>query len=74
MSTIPCEMGTQETPRYLSARDVGRIAGLSERTIHRCEERGTLIPHHRTPGGFRRYLPEDVERFVASLRTAGCDV
>ncbi len=48
-------------------RQIGEVAdlvGLSVRTIRHWEEVGLLTPSDRSPGGFRLYGAEEVERLL----------
>jgi excisionase family DNA binding protein len=52
---------------WYTSGDVARLLGVTDRTIVNWA-RGGLLPHHVTPGGHRRFLREDVERFIAERR------
>jgi len=50
---------------------IGRVAevvGLSLRTIRYYEEIGLVTPSGRTPGGFRLYNPDDIDRLLLIKR------
>lgn len=48
-------------------REAARRAGCSERALRYYQQLGLLTPAARTPGGMRRYSPEDLAR-VGRLR------
>lgn len=50
--------------------DVCNATGLSQRTLRHWDEIGVVRPSHRSPGGFRVYTEEDLQRvrFVMALR------
>jgi MerR family copper efflux transcriptional regulator len=50
--------------------EVCSATGLSQRTLRHWDEIGVVRPSHRSPGGFRVYTEEDLERvrFVMALR------
>lgn len=50
----------------LSTRDVADRLGIAQDTVSRWADDGR-IACIRTPGGWRRFRPQDVEAFVASL-------
>jgi excisionase family DNA binding protein len=45
----------------LSSNDLAQRLGISRATVLRAVARGLLRPALVTPGGHRRFLPEDVE-------------
>ena len=50
---------------------VGAVAerlGLSIRTLHHWDETGLVSPSARSPGGFRLYTADDVDRLVTVRR------
>ncbi len=59
-------------PKELSQIDgVAERLGVSTRTIKYYEELGLVSPENRSPGGFRLYNPDDVERLQRILRLKG---
>ena len=61
-----------EEPKELS--QIGGVAerlGVSTRTIKYYEELGLVSPENRSPGGFRLYNAQDVERLERILRLKG---
>lgn len=57
-----------ESPTY-SVRAVVRLTGISEHVLRAWERRHSAVAPQRTPGGTRRYAPEDVAR-LRLLRAA----
>lgn len=51
----------------LTIGDLAALAGVSRRTLRYYEERGLLLPTGRTPGGERRYGPEDFSQLQRIL-------
>lgn len=49
-------------PALLKIGEVCELVGLSHRTVRYYEELDLLTPAARTPGGFRLFSEEDVER------------
>jgi DNA-binding transcriptional MerR regulator len=66
-----------ETGRYVPRSEfftIGELAeksGINVRTIKFWEEKGLIVPHRRTEGGFRLYRPVDaaVLSFIKDLQT-----
>jgi DNA-binding transcriptional MerR regulator len=50
-----------EGPSY-TVGEVARLSGVTVRTLHHYDEIGLLSPQERSPAGYRRYGPEDLER------------
>lgn len=57
------------SPTRIGTAAAARITGLSADTIRRAADKG-LLPHTRTPGGQRRFLPEDVLALVDAATSA----
>jgi excisionase family DNA binding protein len=55
----------------ISSNDLANRLGVSRATVLRAVARGLLAPAVVTPGGHRRFLPEDVERLAG--RSEGSD-
>jgi excisionase family DNA binding protein len=51
----------------ISSKDVAARLGVSQATVSRAVAKGLLRPALVTPGGHRRFSPEDVEAFAAGL-------
>ena len=60
-------------PGRLQIGDVAERTGLSLRTIRHYEEVGLLPESERTPGGFRLYTDEAVERLLVIKRMKPLD-
>jgi excisionase family DNA binding protein len=58
----------RSSPVYVTTRDAARLLGVSAPTVIQWVERG-LLRAHRTPGGHRRILVEDL-RALAGTRGA----
>lgn len=46
----------------MSVGDVAALAGITVRTLHHYDRIGLLSPSARTPAGYRRYAPADLDR------------
>ena len=57
-------MGVQDTRSPLKSGDVARIFKVHPSTVIEWADSGKLASF-RTPGGQRRFWPEDVEAFLA---------
>jgi excisionase family DNA binding protein len=55
----------------ITSNDLAARLGVSRATILRAVARGLLKPTAVTPGGHRRFLPEDAEALAASARQGG---
>lgn len=64
-------VGSRSTDGWLSVSEAGRVLGVSRTTLLAAEEAGILVPI-RTPGGHRRYDPDDLDRYLG--RQAGTGV
>lgn len=59
---------------YLTVNEFARRIGVHPETVRAWEKTGICLPHHRTPGGHRRYTEDQVQillRSRASLITEG---
>ena len=54
--------------------EVAERTGLSLRTIRYYEEMGLVVPSGRTPGGFRLYTEEDIDRLELVKRLKVLDL
>ena len=56
----------------MTSPEVGRLLGVSSRTVHRRVEAGELVAAQKLPGPVGAYLfrREDVERYLAKQRGA----
>jgi excisionase family DNA binding protein len=53
--------------RFLNVGEAADLLGVSAASLRKWSDQG-LVPVYRTPGGQRRYLPADLEEFLASMR------
>jgi len=53
----------------LSSNDLAHRLGISRATVLRAVARGLLKPAQITPGGHRRFLPQEVEGLESRLAT-----
>lgn len=58
------------TPEWLSLSDVAEILGIHPSTVRVWSDKGVL-PVHRTQGGHRRYLRNELDLWVQSQRAGG---
>ncbi len=56
-----------ETTSTYTVGQVARLAGVTVRTLHHYDEVGLLTPSDRSEAGYRRYVPDDVERLQRIL-------
>lgn len=63
-------MAADPKQQWLTLSDAAAMLGVHEGTIRRWADSGRL-PSYRTPGGHRRFLRDDIARFVAQQREAG---
>jgi excisionase family DNA binding protein len=64
---FPCLLGTVAAVMrdgWYTTGDIARLVGVTDRTVANWARAGAL-PHSLTPGGHRRFLKIDVERFLA---------
>ncbi len=54
--------------RYMTGIEVGKMLGVSPKTVARWAKEGR-ISHTKTLGGHRRYAAADIEELKASLRS-----
>lgn len=57
---------TQPSDYSLTSGDAARRLGVNVDTVQRWADSDKL-PCLRTPGGFRRFRPEDVEKLAVSM-------
>ncbi len=56
-----------KTDRDMTVGTIGRLAGVTVRTLHHYDEIGLVVPSGRTRSGYRLYGPEDVQRLQEVL-------
>jgi excisionase family DNA binding protein len=57
----------EPTQRFLNVSEAAEFLGVSAASLRKWSDQG-IVPVYRTPGGQRRYSPEDLEQFLASMR------
>ena len=69
------ETNTEKTGLY-SIQEVSRKTGLSAHTLRYYEKEGLLNGVIRSPGGFRQYTDEDLERLglICCLKNTGMSI
>jgi len=67
------ECGTSPEEDSLQVGDLARLTGKTVRALHLYESLGLLRPAERSPGGFRLYRADSVERvrWISKLQTLG---
>lgn len=50
--------------RFYTIGEFAQQIGVSSGTLRRWEQCGKLLPHHRTPTGYRVYSSEQVEKYL----------
>jgi excisionase family DNA binding protein len=53
--------------RFLNVSEAAEFLGVSAASLRKWSDQG-IVPVYRTPGGQRRYAPQDLEEFLASMR------
>jgi excisionase family DNA binding protein len=53
--------------RFLNVSEAAAYLGVSAASLRKWSDQG-LVPVYRTPGRQRRYLSDDLEDFLASMR------
>ena len=57
----------KQAQRFLNVSEAAEFLGVSAASLRKWSDQG-IVPVYRTPGGQRRYAPEDLEQFLASMR------
>jgi len=57
----------EASQRFLNVSEAAEFLGVSAASLRKWSDQG-LVPVYRTPGGQRRYSPDDLEGFLASMR------
>jgi excisionase family DNA binding protein len=60
----------EASQRFLNVSEAAEFLGVSAASLRKWSDQG-LVPVYRTPGGQRRYSPNDLEEFLASMRQPG---
>lgn len=47
--------------KYYKIGEFADLVGVSQNTLRSWEDKGLLIPHHRSPTGYRMYSEEQVK-------------
>lgn len=50
--------------KYYKTGDFANLIGISAVTLRKWEETGKLIPHHRSPTGYRYYSEEQLKDYL----------
>lgn len=50
---------------YLKIGEFANKIGVTSTTLREWERRGWLIPHHRSPSGYRYYSEEQVQQVLS---------
>lgn len=50
--------------KYYKTGDFANLIGISAVTLRKWEEAGKLIPHHRSPTGYRYYSEEQLKDYL----------
>jgi len=67
MARTTAQHASQRTDAPLTVSEVGRLAGVSVRTLHHYDEIGLLQPSARSDAGYRLYGGDDLERLQEIL-------
>jgi len=57
----------EASQRFLNVSEAAEFLGVSAASLRKWSDQG-LVPVYRTPGGQRRYAPNDLEEFLSSMR------
>jgi excisionase family DNA binding protein len=57
----------EASQRFLNVSEAAEFLGVSAASLRKWSDQG-IVPVYRTPGGQRRYAPNDLEEFLASMR------
>lgn len=52
--------------RFYKTGEFAKIIGISSVTLRKWEATGKLVPHHRSPTGYRYYSDEQLIKFFNS--------
>lgn len=51
--------------RFYKVGEFARLIGVTAVTLRFWEQRGWLIPHHRSPSGYRYYSEEQLKDYLS---------
>lgn len=54
--------------RYYKISEFANLIGVSTNTLREWEKNGVLIPHHKTPSGYRIYAHSQYEEYFKGIR------
>ncbi|MGH2379403.1 MAG: helix-turn-helix domain-containing protein [Candidatus Limnocylindria bacterium] len=57
----------EASQKLFNVSEAAAHIGVSAASLRKWSDQG-LVPVYRTPGGQRRYSPEDLEEFISSMR------
>lgn len=56
--------------KYLTIGEFAKVIGVTIQTLRNWDRDGKLKPHHRTAGGQRMYVYEQVEKYFKESKEA----
>jgi len=56
---------------YLTTGQAAARLGISKSTLYRTIRHGVIKPYYRTPGGYQRFRPSDIEAYARLLVAHG---
>lgn len=54
-----------EFVRYYKAGEFAQLIGVTSVTLRKWGDKGLLIPHHRSPTGYRYYSEEQLQDYLS---------
>ena len=54
--------------KYYRISEFADLVGVSSSTLRNWEQQGILLPHHKTPTGYRYYSQEQLEQLMNSIK------
>lgn len=51
--------------RFYKISEFAKLVGVTPTTLREWERRGWLLPHHRSPSGYRFYSDEQLQRYLS---------
>ena len=57
----------ERRPRLLTITEAAALLGVHQKTLRSWADKG-LVAHYRTPTGYRRFDPDEIERFRDAMR------